>query len=52
MAMYDLKINGKTHQVDVDPDTPILWVLQRPCQITWHQVRMWDRPVWLLYHTS
>lgn len=28
MAMYDLKINGKTHQVDVDPDTPILWVLR------------------------
>jgi isoquinoline 1-oxidoreductase alpha subunit len=28
MAMYDLKINGKSHQVDVDPDTPILWVLR------------------------
>lgn len=28
MAMYDLKINGESHQVDVDPDTPILWVLR------------------------
>ena len=28
MAMYDLKINGEKHQVDVDPDTPVLWVLR------------------------
>lgn len=28
MAKYNLKINGKTQQVDVDPSTPILWVLR------------------------
>ena len=28
MAKYSLKINGKTHQVDADPSTPILWVLR------------------------
>ena len=28
MASFNLKINGKTTQVDVDPDTPILWVLR------------------------
>lgn len=28
MAKYSLKINGKTQQVDVDPSTPILWVLR------------------------
>lgn len=28
MANYDLKINGKTKQVDVDSDTPMLWVLR------------------------
>ena len=28
MANYSLRINGETHQVDVDPDTPILWVLR------------------------
>jgi len=28
MAKYDLKINGKTHIVDVAPDTPMLWVLR------------------------
>lgn len=28
MATYELKINGNTHSVDVDPSTPILWVLR------------------------
>ena len=28
MPVYNLTINGKKHQVDVDPDTPILWVLR------------------------
>lgn len=28
MAKYNLKINGKTRQVDVDPTTPVLWVLR------------------------
>jgi isoquinoline 1-oxidoreductase alpha subunit len=28
MANYKLKINGKSHQVDVDDDTPLLWVLR------------------------
>lgn len=28
MAIFNLNINGKKHQVDVDPDTPMLWVLR------------------------
>jgi isoquinoline 1-oxidoreductase subunit alpha len=28
MATYNLKINGQTKQVDVDPATPMLWVLR------------------------
>lgn len=28
MATFNLKINGQTKQVDVDPTTPILWVLR------------------------
>ena len=28
MAKYNLKINGKNRQVDLDPSTPILWVLR------------------------
>lgn len=28
MAKYQLQVNGKTHEVDVLPDTPLLWVLR------------------------
>ncbi|WP_081209161.1 (2Fe-2S)-binding protein [Salegentibacter sediminis] len=28
MAQFDVKINGKKHSVDVDPETPLLWVLR------------------------
>ena len=28
MATYQLNVNGKTHSVEVDPATPILWVLR------------------------
>lgn len=28
MATFNLKINGKTQQVDADPSTPMLWVLR------------------------
>lgn len=25
---YELNINGRSHKVDVDPDTPLLWVIR------------------------
>lgn len=28
MAQFDVNINGKKHSVDVDPETPLLWVLR------------------------
>ena len=28
MAKFELNVNGKKHQIDVDPSTPILWVLR------------------------
>jgi isoquinoline 1-oxidoreductase alpha subunit len=28
MAKFNLKINGKTRKVEVDPSTPVLWVLR------------------------
>ena len=28
MPVYTLKVNGKNHRVDVDADTPLLWVLR------------------------
>lgn len=33
MAIFNLKVNGKEHQVDVDPSTPILWVLRDHLQL-------------------
>lgn len=30
----DLKVNGKTHSLDVDPDMPLLWVLRDELHIT------------------
>ena len=26
--MLELNVNGKLHQVDVEPDMPLLWVLR------------------------
>lgn len=28
MAVFNIKVNNETRQVDVDPDTPVLWVLR------------------------
>ncbi len=28
MALFTLQINGSEHQIDVEPDTPMLWVLR------------------------
>jgi aerobic-type carbon monoxide dehydrogenase small subunit (CoxS/CutS family) len=25
---FSIKVNGKTHNIDVDGDTPLLWVLR------------------------
>ena len=37
---YDLSINGERMRVDVEPDTPLLWVLTRRTQIDRHKIRM------------
>jgi isoquinoline 1-oxidoreductase alpha subunit len=31
MAQYNLKINGKNYEADVDADTPLLWFLRDSC---------------------
>ncbi|MFT5765931.1 MAG: isoquinoline 1-oxidoreductase alpha subunit, partial [Saprospiraceae bacterium] len=28
MATFNIKVNNQNRQVDVDPDTPMLWVLR------------------------
>jgi len=32
--MISLSINGKTHQVDVDPNTPLLWAIREQVGLT------------------
>ena len=32
--MVQLTINGKTHEVDADPDTPLLWVIREQVGLT------------------
>ena len=32
--MVELTINGQTHQLDVDPTTPLLWVLREHLELT------------------
>jgi isoquinoline 1-oxidoreductase alpha subunit len=34
MATFNLKINGETRKVDVDPKTPVLWVLRDHLNMT------------------
>jgi isoquinoline 1-oxidoreductase alpha subunit len=32
--MFTLKVNGTVHEVDVEPDTPLLWVLRDALKLT------------------
>src|SRR5882762_3458814 len=34
MANFDVKVNGRIHMVDVDADTPLLWVLRDSIGLT------------------
>jgi isoquinoline 1-oxidoreductase alpha subunit len=34
MTAFTLKINGRTHQVDVDPNTPLLWAIRDNAGLT------------------
>jgi aerobic-type carbon monoxide dehydrogenase small subunit (CoxS/CutS family) len=34
MATFNLNVNGKKHSIDVEPDTPLLWVLRDHLQLT------------------
>ena len=34
MAAYELNVNGKRSQVNVDPSTPLLWVLREELKLT------------------
>jgi isoquinoline 1-oxidoreductase subunit alpha len=34
MAAFALNINGQTHHIDVDPDTPLLWAIREGAGLT------------------
>ncbi|MYK29055.1 MAG: 2Fe-2S iron-sulfur cluster binding domain-containing protein, partial [Gammaproteobacteria bacterium] len=34
MARYSINVNGATRNVDVQPDTPVLWVLRDDLKLT------------------
>ena len=34
MATYHLNVNGQSKQVNVDPSTPLLWVLREELKMT------------------
>jgi aerobic-type carbon monoxide dehydrogenase small subunit (CoxS/CutS family) len=34
MASFTLRVNGQDHSVEVEPDTPLLWVLRDHLQLT------------------
>jgi isoquinoline 1-oxidoreductase subunit alpha len=34
MLMANLTVNGQTHNIDADPDTPLLWVLREQIGLT------------------
>src|SRR5258707_8602021 len=34
LYMADLNVNGRTHRVDVDPNTPLLWALRDTIGLT------------------
>jgi aerobic-type carbon monoxide dehydrogenase small subunit (CoxS/CutS family) len=34
MAVTTLRVNGRTHQLDVEPDTPLLWALRDALGLT------------------
>ena len=33
-AVVELNVNGQTHQLDIDPQTPLLWVLREYFKLT------------------
>ena len=43
--MIRLNVNGAEHQVDADPEMPLLWALRDVLGLTGHQVRLRHGPV-------
>lgn len=50
MATINLNVNGKNQAVDVDPKTPVLWVL-RSSRPYGNEVRIWYGAMWRVYNS-
>ena len=50
--MVTLRINGTSRTVDVDPDTPLLWVLRDELRADRHEIRLRRRAVRRLHRAS
>jgi len=46
---FTLTVNGRQHSLDVEPDTPLLWVLRDELGLKRDQVWLWCRPLWRLH---
>ena len=51
MAVFNLNINGKKQQVDVDPATPMLWVLREHLSLVGTKYGCGIAAVRSLYHS-
>ena len=49
MTSFELNINGKKLEVEVDASTPLLWVLRDHFKISWHQIWLWYCSMRCLY---
>jgi aerobic-type carbon monoxide dehydrogenase small subunit (CoxS/CutS family) len=47
--MITLTVNGTQHDIDLEPETPLLWALRDAVGLTRHEIRLWNRRVWRLH---
>ncbi len=52
MANFKLKVNKKEYQVDVDPSTPMLWVLRDHLNLMGTKYGCGVGAMWCLYYSS
>ena len=52
MASINLTINGKKHTVDVDPKTPVLWVLRDHLNLVGTKFGCGIGAMWRMHYSS